>query len=188
MMPGTMHTVSGSDFCPFKESMGKVDIGDIAWALAHQCRYNGHVDRFYSVANHCMVMARFFINKKNYKDALEALMHDAAEAYVGDMAYPLKKLLPQFTAIENRVQGYLLKELGLHEYTREHEGAVYYVQSPLVRKLDKRMIEHESSILRSSLKDNRYDPEIGDLYDMPPDMMAGQFEVLYEQLVDRRHD
>jgi len=65
---------------------------------------------------------------------------------------------------------------------------VYYVQSPLVRKLDKRMIEHESSILRSSLKDNRYDPEIGDLYDMPPDMMAGQFEVLYEQLVDRRHD
>lgn len=188
MMHGTIHTVGGSEFCPFREAMGSVDIGDIAWSLAHQCRYNGHVDRFYSVANHSMVMARYFRDRHDYKNALEALLHDAAEAYVGDMAYPLKRLLPDFVAIENRVQGYLLKALGLHEYTREHDGAVYYVQSPAVRRLDKRMIEHESSILRSSLTDNRYDPDIGDLYDMPPDMMAGQFEVVYEQLMDMRND
>lgn len=188
MSDGVMKTVSGSSFCPFENTMGKVDIGDIAWSLAHQCRYNGHVDRFYSVANHCIVMARYFYDKRKYKLALEALLHDASEAYLGDMIYPVKQLFPDFLALENRVQGYILSQLGHHEFTREEDGVIYYKQSKEVRKLDRDMIPHETAILRSSLNGAQYNKDIGDLCDMPPDMIAGQYEIVYEQLVDKVYD
>jgi hypothetical protein len=77
-----------------------VSLEDIAHALSHLCRYTGHSRRFYSVAEHsieCMHHAPAHIMR-------EALMHDATEAYVGDMAAPLKALIPAYQAIEARVR------------------------------------------------------------------------------------
>lgn len=64
-----------------------VDIPTIAHALAHICRFTGHVSRFYSVAEHS-VRASYISD-----EPLNALMHDAAEALVADIATPLKRLL-----------------------------------------------------------------------------------------------
>lgn len=64
-----------------------VDIPTIAHALAHICRFTGHVARFYSVAEHS-VRASYISD-----EPLNALMHDAAEALVADIATPLKRLL-----------------------------------------------------------------------------------------------
>lgn len=66
----------------------EIDIKDIANALSKICRFGGHTNQFYSVAQHC-VLASYFGN--NYK--LEKLMHDASEAYLGDVIKPLKNLL-----------------------------------------------------------------------------------------------
>ena len=66
-----------------------VCIEDIAHALANICRYTGHVRKFYSVAQHCVLMADAYLPG----DPLQKLLHDAAEAYVGDMASPWKQLL-----------------------------------------------------------------------------------------------
>lgn len=66
-----------------------VCIEDIAHALANTCRYTGHVKQFYSVAQHCVLIA----NADLPGDPLVRLLHDSAEAYIGDLASPWKRLL-----------------------------------------------------------------------------------------------
>lgn len=63
-----------------------------------QCRYNGHVQRFMRVAEHCVLVSRL-VSPEN---ALWGLLHDATEAYVGDMIRPLKLHMPEYRAVEDR--------------------------------------------------------------------------------------
>lgn len=79
--------------------MGDIDIVDIATALANQARFNGHLksfDRFYSVAEHSFYVSHIV----SPRAAFYALMHDAPEAYIGDMIQPLKEHFPEFKALE----------------------------------------------------------------------------------------
>jgi 5'-deoxynucleotidase YfbR-like HD superfamily hydrolase len=66
----------------------EIDIKDIANALSKICRFGGHTHQFYSVAQHCVLVSYF---GNDYP--LEKLMHDASEAYLGDVIKPLKNLL-----------------------------------------------------------------------------------------------
>src|SRR6202042_2288183 len=67
------------------------DAGDIARALANQCRFGGHSRVFYSVAQHCVIVSRAVEERGgDVEDVLAALMHDAGEAYLGDMPHPIK--------------------------------------------------------------------------------------------------
>ena len=74
------------DFNPLEPDPAKILIDDIARALSHICRYNGHVNQFYSVAEHSLRVSHSVPSK----DALWGLLHDAAEAYLGDFVSPLK--------------------------------------------------------------------------------------------------
>jgi uncharacterized protein len=74
-------------------------INDIAHGLSHICRYSGQCFRFYSVAEHSLYVCGVADSHK-----LEALMHDAAEAFLGDITRPLKQLLPQYKSIERDVE------------------------------------------------------------------------------------
>lgn len=65
------------------------DVGVIAHALANTCRFNGHTKRFYSVAEHSLRVCNLVPDR--YK--LQALLHNAAEAYVGDVVTPLGRML-----------------------------------------------------------------------------------------------
>lgn len=94
-----MQTYTGRKFYPMDPNPDEVDGEDIAHALSLLCRYNGHVDRFYSVAEHCVHLS-YAVPRK---DALWALLHDATEAYVGDMIRPLKHHMPDYRAAEERV-------------------------------------------------------------------------------------
>ncbi len=77
-----------------------IDLNDIAHSLSMMCRYNGHVYKHYSIAQHCVLASRLVPKRL----ALAALMHDAAEAYMGDMVSPLKKRIPKFKEIESRIE------------------------------------------------------------------------------------
>ena len=72
-------------------------IQDIGWALAHQCRFNGHVRGFYSVAAHSVEVSSRLLNLGHSDQALAGLLHDAAEAFLGDVPAPVKWFLRENT-------------------------------------------------------------------------------------------
>lgn len=87
-------------------------IDDIAHALAMKVRYGGHCRRFYSVAEHS-VLVSLICEGEGLADPLEGLLHDAVEAYIGDMPSPIKHVLPDFKALEHRLERQLREQFGL---------------------------------------------------------------------------
>lgn len=67
-----------------------IDIEEIAHSLSNLCRYGGHCNKFYSVAEHSI---RCCYRSPNKQLRMWCLLHDAAEAYIGDITGPLKSLL-----------------------------------------------------------------------------------------------
>ncbi len=103
-----MMTVSGRRIYPDNCVPGDFFIADIAHGLSNVCRYGGQCLRFYSVAEHCVrgsYLARTVMGKSaDQKDvdqlAWEFLLHDATEAYIGDMVGPMKRHMDRYRQIE----------------------------------------------------------------------------------------
>jgi 5'-deoxynucleotidase YfbR-like HD superfamily hydrolase len=79
-------TFMGEQFYPLAPAVERIHIEDIAHALGHLCRFNGHVRSYYSVAEHSLRVS----HAVPAEAALWGLLHDAAEAYLGDVVRPLK--------------------------------------------------------------------------------------------------
>jgi 5'-deoxynucleotidase YfbR-like HD superfamily hydrolase len=97
-----LQTVSGRWVNPFDPDPEQLDAGDIARALGNQCRFGGHCRPFYSVAQHSVIVSRLVEERGgDAEDAFAALMHDATEAYLGDMPHPLKHRSPLGAAFKD---------------------------------------------------------------------------------------
>ena len=103
----TTHT--GLHFDYSKPNQDAIYIRDIAIALSRECRFAGQSHRFYSVAQHSIECS--YIVPDAFK--LEALLHDAVEAYCKDIPSPLKKLLPDYKKIENNIDLVIRKKFNL---------------------------------------------------------------------------
>lgn len=113
-------TYTGRRFSPLYPSPNDVDIVDIAHALSQICRFGGHTKEFYSVAQHsCYVVE--LIEKwlkttrrywKFYVPA-QALLHDASEAYLGDVVTPVKATMGDYKKAEATLQETIFDGLGI---------------------------------------------------------------------------
>lgn len=92
-------TRSGLKFDLAKPNADMVSTADIAHSLSMQCRFNGHTSEFYSVAQHCCLVADLVPAEHQ----LAALLHDATEAYVGDLVRPLKEGMRDFYERQSQV-------------------------------------------------------------------------------------
>lgn len=104
MTKTTIKTASGRlvDLADFQHD--DIHDQDIAHPLSMICRYGGHVPGHYSVAEHSILVSRL-VEHWGF-DAivqLQALLHDAPEAYIGDMVRPLKSFMPEFREYEHQV-------------------------------------------------------------------------------------
>lgn len=104
----------GRIFYPLDPRPEEVFITDIARSLSRIMRYNGHSDKPISVAQHSMQAGYLAIKDKiNAYWVMAILMHDAAEAYVGDVIRPMKIHMPRFREIEDRVDAVIKEALNI---------------------------------------------------------------------------
>lgn len=84
-------------------------IEDIARGLSNTCRFAGQCEQFYSVAQHSLHVSEIVSDDF----ALEALLHDATEGFAHDVTSPLKRLLPDYRVIEQRLDAAVRERFGL---------------------------------------------------------------------------
>lgn len=101
-----IQTRRGISFELLKPSPVDVDIEDLAWSLGRICRFSGHTSKFYSVAEHSILVAQYAL-KLRHPSPMErgvifmaGLLHDAHEAYAGDLTSPMK------VALSCRIDGF----------------------------------------------------------------------------------
>ncbi|VVT49194.1 COG1896: Predicted hydrolases of HD superfamily [Kosakonia radicincitans] len=172
-----IQTYTGKKFDYLKATADDIDIEDIANALANICRFSGHVPEFYSVAQHSVLCSQ--IVPVEY--AFEALMHDAAEAYVQDIPAPLKALLPDYRNIEQMVDDLIREKFSL---SRKH--------SPVVKRADLTMLATERRDLeiddgtRWSVLEGIPESDIIQVYPLRPGQAYALFINRFNELTEIR--
>ncbi|NPV76195.1 MAG: hypothetical protein HPY59_07440 [Anaerolineae bacterium] len=104
-----IHSGNNFDFVDLDRNIFTIE--DIAHGLSNVCRFGGQCNRFYSVAQHS-VMVSYLVPAEL---SMAALLHDAAEAFMGDITSPLKSLLPDYRTLEKKVESMILARFGIVE-------------------------------------------------------------------------
>jgi len=104
MQTFTGRVIDLTDFCE-----EDVRMPDIAHALSIINRFTGHSKCPYSVAQHSVMVSKIV----PHEHAVWGLLHDASEAYLGDVATPLKRILPEYRELEEHIQRTIARKYGL---------------------------------------------------------------------------
>lgn len=164
-----MQTFTGRQFWPLDPRPEEIFIEDIAHSLSMQCRYAGHCKKFYSVAEHSILLAEYV--PAPFK--LWALLHDASETYLLDVIRPLKADLAGYRALEASVMSAVCQRFGLSADMPE-----------VVAEADDRIIGDERSNLSSCTVEWTYSPKpLGvKLHHWSPEMAEAVFLGVFRAL------
>jgi len=142
-----MQTFTGRKFFPKDPRPEDVCVSDIAHALSMACRYAGHTRRFYSVAEHSVLMFRYGLVECQFladegeagasqllaRAAVVALFHDAAEAYTSDLPRAVKQAAgSQWKWLEHKIEDAVWTHLDLTQEVHRHQV--------LVKEWDQRIV------------------------------------------------
>lgn len=136
----------GGKFFPFNPRPEDVQIKDIAKALSYLCRFNGHTANFYSVAQHSLLCAELLLAERQpMRVALLGLLHDASEAYFGDVPTPIKAYIPEINEIERRIETAVYEGLGIAAPTAE--------ERKIIKRMDIALLVNEARTLTANVED-----------------------------------
>jgi hypothetical protein len=147
-----------------------IDIEDIAHALSNICRFTGHSIFHFSVAQHSISLSRLV----SHENRPWALLHDAAEAYINDLATPLKNLIDgTYCKLEARIMEVICQKFGLSVEEPEE-----------VKILDRILTINELKILVNPdfESENTYPQILEDITPWPPYISKREFLKRYEEL------
>ena len=130
-------TIRGHHFDFLNMDNNVFDVEEIAHALAHLCRFNGHCREFYSVAQHSVIVSRL----AGQGHSMGGLFHDAGEAYLGDVTTNLKQLLPNYKRITADVEAWLVNTTGYDIHSFE----VKYADLQALGMEKRDLMAHDSS-------------------------------------------
>jgi uncharacterized protein len=183
---------TGKKFFPLRPNPADFDIRDIARHLSMLCRYVGGVSKFYSVAEHCVRVSRRVEQLMVLDDAYPedsgavlynakwALLHDASEAYMGDMSRPVKhaSVMSQYRALERQLQQELVKAFGLEE-----------TEPAIVKQVDIEMLGTEARQLKQPIHpDWHHDAPGGKLAEEIPGLVLGWDPTTAERVFLSRYE
>ena len=177
-----LQTVSGRWVNPFDPDPEQLDADDIARALANQCRFGGHCRVFYSVAQHSVIVSELVEARGgDAEDVFAALMHDATEAYLGDMPHPLKHRSPLGAAFR---EAEAQLELALRKRFRIRAGV------PEIKRADRALLATERRAFSAEAWDwpelEGVEPLDLELRAWTPDEAAAAFAARFGALDARR--
>lgn len=128
MNSSSISLLEGGHFDFIDPTKSVFTIRDIARGLSNISRFSGHVHRPYSVSQHSVIVSKIVPEEH----ALAALLHDAVEAFLGDVAKPLKNLLPDYMALEHKAEEEVLKRFGvkfpLHPCIKEADNIAFVTE------------------------------------------------------------
>lgn len=146
-------------------------IEDIARGLSNTCRFGGQCSQFYSVAQHSVLVSHL-VPKQHQ---MAALLHDGSEGYAPDLQTPLKAMLPEFKAIEERVQAAIFKRFGLP-----------YPMDASIKEADLKALATERRDLTPWGED--YWPLLGDVKPLPFKITAMNPQEAFSAFMDRFYE
>ena len=182
MKEGWIQTYKGKRINPLNPDPSQICIEDIAIALSNTCRFTGHTKGFYSVAEHSYWASKYVAPQ----NALQALMHDSAEAYLNDIAKPIKqsvsvwtgKEMIPFKRAEDHLLGMIFEKFGISKE-----------MAPEVKEIDMRLCYTEGEQLMPDVSVwNWYVKPIGGLEFecWPPSYAYAMFMSRYESLIKKK--
>ena len=167
---GTIETSMGNYVNILDITPDMVVLDDIATSLSNICRFNGHLPSFYSVAEHSVRVAWWLTDQGFTADiALTGLLHDAAEAYVGDMMRPLKRV-PEMEAVFKPIEDHAMQVV-------HHVLGGQFPHPYIIGLADKSVYEWEAANIRTGL-----------VTGFAPDFARSLFLSCYAQLTNTNFD
>lgn len=126
-------TYSGYRFHPLSPTAETIHMNDIAHALSQQGRFSGHTLRYYSVAQHCVLVSEL----SKGRAALAGLLHDAAEAYILDVPRPIKQLsiMSDYRKMDNAITKVIFKKYNvsfdkvIQDQVKKADNAALYIEA-----------------------------------------------------------
>lgn len=137
-------TYTKKNFDPLNVDESLLDIKDIAHALSLICRGNGHVQHFYSVAQHSLACAKEAKVRGYEKEIiLGCLLHDGSEVYLSDVTRPIKRKLTYYLEVEDVLQNIIWKHFIGKNLTEEDKRLIFEIDDEMLSLELKELLNEE---------------------------------------------
>ena len=179
----SIRTFSGGKVVYKDMSQSEYTMRDITEGLASECRYAGQTKVKWNVLRHSLLVWELsYLCQDNPIIQLAALMHDAAEAFIKDIPSPLKSLLPDYKAVEKKVEHHIWETVVLYRLPMELKQFIrnneFYINSA-VKGYDCCAFGRELPCLF----EGKSDPLITPLLNEDERTLIDRFETKFEQLI-----